>query len=419
MRVLLLTHFFPPQDAIAARRPYAWARAWADSGHEVHVVTPEKYAFDGPLGYEVPCDGIEIHHVSYAARFAGPATGARSDAPAGWSTAKRITRKIRQRAGILADPRVWAVRALTRRAREIVASRKIDLLVSTYAPASPHIAASRVAASSGIPWAADYQDLWTDNYADPPGRFRHALSGRFEKRVLRNASMLFTLSHGLASHLHTLLCRPANVAYFGYDETAAEPQRWSDSRKHIVYTGRTYPEHQPVAKFLEMLGRALVVRPELEASLTFDFYGPEQEPLRRMAQDFNVETITRFHGDVPHAVARAAQRGAAANLFLDWLDADATGVLPAKLFEYLASGTPIVAFSGAGESESALLIEDCRAGIILKSQDALLEFLIGLPDSLPHCERDANRVAALSSHHQAMEMLRMIETELRDLVTIA
>ena len=68
MRVLLLTHFFPPQDVVAAKRPYGWARAWTDSGHEVHVVTTENYGFDGPLGYDVPCDGIDVHRVRYAAR---------------------------------------------------------------------------------------------------------------------------------------------------------------------------------------------------------------------------------------------------------------------------------------------------------------------------------------------------------------
>ena len=36
MRILFLSHFFPPLNAIASHRAWGWARAWAEQGHEVH-----------------------------------------------------------------------------------------------------------------------------------------------------------------------------------------------------------------------------------------------------------------------------------------------------------------------------------------------------------------------------------------------
>src|SRR5271168_3643902 len=65
MRILFLSHFFPPLNAIASHRAYGWARSWAELGHEIHVVTPVKYAVDGPLGLDLPMDGLTVHAVPY------------------------------------------------------------------------------------------------------------------------------------------------------------------------------------------------------------------------------------------------------------------------------------------------------------------------------------------------------------------
>lgn len=229
MRILLITHCFPPLAVTASHRPYGWARAWADAGHDVHVVTPRKYAFDGDLGLDLPRDGITVHEPAYAARFvAGPAATfdaqferaggrdrakadddgrarpdpgagappappaqrpARVDAPSNpggyerseparslpalerdgsrWSRLKRVTRRLRAAAGDFADPRVLAVPALIHTANALIRDAPFDLLVSTYGPASAHIAASRLAETTGIPWVADYQDLWSQPYGAP------------------------------------------------------------------------------------------------------------------------------------------------------------------------------------------------------------------------------------------------------------
>ena len=55
------------------------------------------------------------------------------------------------------------------------------------------------------------------------------------------------------------------------------------------------------------------------------------------------------------------------------------------------------------------MIEDCRAGVALRTEQALRQLLAGLPASLPPCKRDVDRIATLSSRHQAMEMMRTLE----------
>jgi hypothetical protein len=65
MKILFVSHFFPPLRAIASIRTYGWARSWADMGHEVHVLTSAKYAFDGPQDLDLPVNNIHVHAVPY------------------------------------------------------------------------------------------------------------------------------------------------------------------------------------------------------------------------------------------------------------------------------------------------------------------------------------------------------------------
>jgi glycosyltransferase involved in cell wall biosynthesis len=417
MRILFITHCFPPLAVTASHRSYGWARAWADAGHDVHVVTPEKYAFDGEPNLDLPCDGITIHEARYAGRFIARRAAA-DGAPAGdaidgsrWSRLKRVTRRLRFAAGDIADPRLWAVPALIDTAAAAIRDAPFDVLVSTYGPASAHIAASRIAAKTGLPWVADYQDLWSQPYGAPRrSRLREDLAARVERRLMRGAAMIVTLSHGLADRLRELHGRDCEVAYFGYDDyTAVSPIPPPDTRLHIVYTGRVYPGHQPLDMLFAAVGDATIARPALAQSIAIDFYGPEQQDLRQLCARYRTDAITHFHGLVPHARALGLQRGAAAALWFDWADASTPGVLTYKVFEYLRSGTPIVAINAGFPTEASGLIDTLAAGCILSSREEIARFLLALPDSLSVRPPIGERIERLSNRRQGLAVMEAIE----------
>jgi glycosyltransferase involved in cell wall biosynthesis len=460
MRILFITHCFPPLAVTASHRPYGWARAWAEAGHDVHVVTPEKYAFDGELGLDLPRAGITVHEPRYAGRFiARPAARLtssnttasgngrnsgiggnvavptdrsdceRSEAAqsiraldqggggARWPRLKRITRRLRFAAGDFADPRLWAVPALIHTATTLARDAPFDLLVSTYGPASAHIAASRIAERTGLPWVADYQDLWSRSYQAPRrSRMRQDFDTGRERRLMRRAAMFVTLSQGLADRLRDLHGRDCEIAYFGYDDYTPVPpvtlDRPADGRLRIVYTGRVYLDHQPLEMLFAAIGDAAIARPALAQSIAIDFYGPEQQDLRRLCARYGTEAFTHFHGMVPHARALGLQRGAAATLWFDWADAASPGVLTYKVFEYLRSGTPIVAINAGFPTEAGGLLASLEAGRILSSREEIVRFLLALPASLPARPPIDERIEQLSNRRQGLAILETIERKL-------
>ena len=93
-------------NAIGSHRPYGWARAWRNMGHDVEVLTACKYAFDGATDLQRDVSGMRIHEVPYMAG------GAASRPPSGvepavhrWEWLKTTTRRARLILGTFGEPR--------------------------------------------------------------------------------------------------------------------------------------------------------------------------------------------------------------------------------------------------------------------------------------------------------------------------
>ena len=46
MNILIVSHYFPPGNSIAALRPYSWAKYWSRMGHQVTVAENGRIALD-------------------------------------------------------------------------------------------------------------------------------------------------------------------------------------------------------------------------------------------------------------------------------------------------------------------------------------------------------------------------------------
>ncbi|MCA9296506.1 MAG: hypothetical protein KC983_08310, partial [Phycisphaerales bacterium] len=63
MRILLVSPYFPPLNAVAARRTYSFARTWSDAGHRVTVLTTQKRDDQRTLPRNV--DGICVQEIAF------------------------------------------------------------------------------------------------------------------------------------------------------------------------------------------------------------------------------------------------------------------------------------------------------------------------------------------------------------------
>ncbi|MDA8109617.1 MAG: glycosyltransferase [Betaproteobacteria bacterium] len=413
MRILIVTHFFPPLNVVSSLRPYGWAKAWSAQGHEVHILTPAKYAYDGDSNLDLSLESLEVHEVKYLPEWmtrARPETGSTSRSRR-WQWAKYATRRIRSALGALGDPRNLAYSPLVRRGQELLAGDRFDFVISTAPPPFVHRVGRTLAGRSRVPWVADYRDHW--DYETPPGALRATIRRRIEQRRLRRARLVTTVSKGLASHLELELRRPVAVSYNGYLdgeslENSAKTGIATDTRFHLVYTGRFYPTRRDPRVLLESLARMLRDDPSLSDRFAFDVFGVIEPWLERIVRQLRLDSVVHLHGTVPYAQSISAQQAASALLFVDWHGDGIEGILSGKLFEYLQSGRPIVVIGDREHTEASQIIQECRAGVLLRTAAEVDGFLASPSKKLEQCVPDRACIERFSRTGQARELLSQI-----------
>lgn len=392
-RVLVVTYYFPPSGGSGVQRMLKAVRYFRDAGVEPVVLTVEAGAYatlDPALAADVP-DGVRVVRTAALDPFGlyGRLTGrSRKDAVAVGSATDTVTGDtgavaklaLWARANVfLPDARVgWAPFA-RRAARQILREarregRPFGGVITSGPPHSVHLV-GLAAQREGVRWTADFRDPWTGiTFYDelPMTRAARRFDGWLERRVLRRADAVVTVSPSWARHLGAqggLAPGTVRVVHNGFDTAdfegvAATPPATDGGAFVLAYVGSLYGPRNPHALWgamrqLRADGRADGVRVRLVGLVV-----PEVLESARAA-GVDVEHVPY----VPHAEAVAEMARATALL----LSIDPTrledGILTGKLYEYLASGRPVVGL-GPPDGDAGALLRETGGGVMVPRDDA-------------------------------------------------
>lgn len=244
----------------------------------------------------------------------------------------------------------FAVRAGLR----IIRQHGINALYSTSPLATSHLIASVLKTWTGLPWLADFRDPWTEPELQPDAQaplFR--LECRLERSVVRKADRLvFTtgqLRDEMVARYRETAGDKAVVIPNGYDESdfskASEfvPEA---SPIRITHTGLVDGSYRSPRPFLEALAR-FVGRGEIPADqIRVEFIGDSPYLYSRdfgeLVGQLGLSGIVNRIGRVSYAESIERQARSHVLLLLQ-CGSDTRTLIPAKAFEYLRVGRPILA----------------------------------------------------------------------------
>lgn len=400
MRILIVSIFFPPLNSIASLRPYSWAKYWSSIGHDVTVLTTAKQK--GHLtDLHLPNNGFNLIEIPYPEFFRSVKKEYQSVirpqahltlTPSPWK--QRLKRclfslfdTIRHKRGIFNGCRMpdfadlWIIPAL----KAVKGYPPWDLVISTAGPYTVHIVGSRLK-KRGLArrWIADYRDTWSDNYIYP-GIFPFSIFEAFlEKKLLRHADAITTISQQFADRFHAKYPQVHAFAIEnGFDPgdlASLDPAMVfpSDGKYRIVHTGTIYAgkrDPSPLLKAIALIKEQPGQHALLD-HLEVLFVGPNQANVGALIRQYGVEKWVKMLGTIPRQEALRMQRDAHRLLFLPWNDSSVDGVITGKLYEYLFSKTPILAVGSPTIEASQKLILEAKAGVAFHSPEAVAHFLI-------------------------------------------
>jgi hypothetical protein len=366
-RVLCVAFYFPPTQSIASLRMKGIAKYLGGFGWHPVFLTPRS-AEREELGFDV----VELEYQGgvtqrLARRFlpgraADPAEGSPEIVLAGGPSRLRgvVGKVVRALAAVPDNERGW-LRDAVRAGETVLTSQPFSAIMTSGPPWTAHLIGQRLKQHAGIPWIAEYRDLWTLSHYYPHGSVRRFVDRRLELRAVGKADLLTTVSEPLARDLSQLFpAKPVAVVRNGFDpdDVAAAPLT---SAFTITHTGQLYRGKRDPTMLLEAV-RQLADTGEIELSrIGIRFYGPTEAWLPNQVHRAGLDEVVEIGGVVSRDRALDLQRESQLLLLLNWNHPKETGVYTGKVFEYLAARRPILAVGGVPGVVTELL-EQTRAG---------------------------------------------------------
>jgi hypothetical protein len=264
-----------------------------------------------------------------------------------------------------------------------------DALWSTYPIATAHMIGHTLTRLSRLPWVADFRDPMAQNgYPADPTTWR--TFKRIETRaVQRAASSVFT-SPGAAREYQSrypAFATRISVIENGYDEemfadVAGAVVSAQSARPILLHSGIVYPsERDPTALFqaLRMLrDRGLA----MQGAFTIRFRGPVHDAfVRERAEHFDVADLIEIRDILPYREALREMQAADGLLVLQ--AANCNQQIPAKLYEYLRTGRPVLGLADPiGDTAGAMRKAGVEHIAALEDAHAIAQTLNGFLDDL-------------------------------------
>jgi glycosyltransferase involved in cell wall biosynthesis len=247
-------------------------------------------------------------------------------------------------------------------AEQIVAGEKVRAVFSTSSPAASHFAAAQLKRRYGIPWIADFRDPLAGNPFRKAGISSH-MDRMAQAWIFRRADVLLATTDATVELWQRQNPRHAgkmHVIWNGFDpDNLMQPAPIAKREyKVLVHAGVIYGVRDPsvlLASIHRLLRAGLLSATDLQIRLI----GPlaegrwrEQEVTRALVRQGCLQCDGKL---VPKKEAEQAISGADALILLDSHVEGGAVQVPAKVFDYVRIGRPIVAVTTRNSPVDRLL----------------------------------------------------------------
>lgn len=424
-RVLIVAYYVPPAGGPAVQRVLQFVEFLGQEGWTPEILTVRKGVYpnrDPALLDRLP-PADRIHRTPaldpYAIYQALTGKG-EEDLPTGsmeegtsWTEA--LAKWVRANV-FLPDARVgWWPFAVYRGLR-LLRSGRYDAVITSGAPHSVHLTGHTLRRWTGVPWVADLHDPWTDiSYYDdlPHTVWARRLDAALERAVLSSASAVTTVSPSWAD----LFAEKADNTYhvvengFSDDEFEGVEEDPPNDTFVLAHVGKLYKSRTPT-----VVWRALArLRDEDRIpNLTVRLIGTVDPVVEQSIQRYDLGAIVERVAFVPHEDAIRAMARSTLLLLVIESFAQAEGMITSKLYEYLASGRPVLGV-GPPDGDASALLRTHDAGAMVgwdavdRAANVIATHYEAWAQGTPRSGADREALTKHTRRHQARRMARVLD----------
>ena len=403
-RVLIITYYWPPSGGSGVQRWLKMSKYLPENGWQPVVYTADdaEYPVEDPsLEQDVAPDTEVIRRpivepYTFYKKFLGMKKGEKVKAgfinegvqKNGWK--ENVSVWLRGNL-FIPDARCWWIKPSVRYLSNYLKEHPVDAMVSTGPPHSMHLIAKALHKKFNIPWVADFRDPWTDiDFYNELKLTRCAdkKHHRLEHQVLTEATKVVTIGWDCAKGLENHGAKDVMVITNGYDfdctivETDANPspRQQETSTFTMSHIGIIGSNRNPETLW-QAISDLVETRHGTSLPLQIRLIGQVDNSVIESIKRHKIEKYVEIIPYIPHNQVIVEQQKSDALLLFVNNTPNAKGILTGKLFEYMASGRPILCI-GPEDGDSARILNETQTGITVgfndkeKMKSVILDLLV-------------------------------------------
>lgn len=381
IKVLIITYYWPPAGGPGVQRWLKFVKYLRNFEIEPVVYVPENPSYpmlDESLASDIP-DGIRIikKRIFEPYSLAGIFSKKNAETISSGIIAGEEKQSIFQKVMLyvrgnffIPDARKFWIKPSTSYLKQEIENENYKAIITTGPPHSVHLIGLNLKESTHVKWIADFRDPWTQiGYhrklkLTENSKRKH---GELERKVLNTADHIITTSFTTRKEFISKTSRPVSVITNGFDVEINKDDPLN-TKFEIAHIGSLLSERNP-QNLWKVLGELVQENLDFRENFCLRLAGKVSKDIEESIREYGLQQFLKFEGYVKHSEAIGIQRNTALLLLIEIDSEETRGIIPGKLFEYLAAKRPLLAI-GPLNWDAEKIISETSAGKVFQYHEA-------------------------------------------------
>ncbi|MDR4892893.1 MULTISPECIES: glycosyl transferase family 1 [unclassified Chryseobacterium] len=382
-KILIITYYWPPAGGPGVQRWLKFAKYLPDFGWKPVIYTPENPSYpllDETLMKDVP-ENIEMVRTKIwePYQLAEKLNKSNKKFKAGqFDVGKNQSWKSKLSIWVrgnffIPDARVFWVKPSITFLEKYLREHQIDTIVTSGPPHSLHLIGLGLKDKMpDLKWIADFRDPWTEisyykhlKLTKSSDKKHH----RLESAVFKNADITLATSYTDAENFRKAGANAVCITN-GFDESDSEGkvkgQNYQDQFT-LSYIGVLEQLRNP-ENLWKALDELIKENTDFAADFKLKFAGRIDDKILYAIENSSLKNHILNLGYLSHGKAVEEMQNSSLLLITNFPNETSKGIIPGKIFEYLASGKQILSF-GPDQADVAKILNETQSGKHFNYQD--------------------------------------------------
>ncbi|WP_343659297.1 glycosyltransferase family 4 protein [Chryseobacterium sp.] len=382
-KILIITYYWPPAGGPGVQRWLKFAKYLPDFGWKPIIYTPENPSYpllDETLMKDVP-ENIEMVRTKIwePYQLAEKLNKSNKKFKAGqFDVGKNQSWKSRLSIWVrgnffIPDARVFWVKPSIKFLEKYLKENNIDTVVTSGPPHSLHLIGLGLKNKlQDLKWIADFRDPWTEISYYKHLKLTKSSDKKhrqLENAVFKNADITLATSYTDAENFRKAGANAVCITN-GFDESDSgeKAEELKKGNKFTLsYIGVLEQLRNP-ENLWKVLDELIKENTEFAADFTLKFVGRIDDKILHSIENSSLKNHILNLGYLSHGKAIEEMQHSDVLLITNFPNESSKGIIPGKIFEYLASGKQILSF-GPDKADVAKILEETQAGKHFGYQD--------------------------------------------------